>query len=992
MWGTSWDYLEVNDPTFGIELFVEYFDSVPVEARIDHLQIKIHYTEPPTLLQGSDSVYLGTPDVSTQWEGSAGGDHFELINEGDPPTLTDFIYTTSDTSGTVVDDLNFDNTLNIFGGNITEITIRVFGNETDIDSTIELICGTSQGFSQLNMLSGQHWYDFIWPGLSSLALSQAELDGMRVIFTSEQPSSSGGPPTYENFDYVQFGDILDDSFGDEFVITAWIKPSSLAPNVSDNGVKNMFLSKEGTFELGINESGYLQVYLNDGTSTMAEYGSATKPNIQVGESTFIAVKYQYGEVTVLIGDDWYNKTIEPWSGSIATGGNFTVGCELTSYSCFAGEVDDVAVFNVSISDVEILNHKVGADFELECAVSKDDGFGGWESITTPGEIIDGYLNFECISTGATISTLEFYLSSELPDLQTPDVNDWSLIKSFTEDQGYYSFVINSSFLPDESEWYFIAKANDTYNLYGVPFGVQHFADSIEFYYDDVGGKINHNSHIGVVPLNGFESYIDTVDLFVEYLGTYDNLTSQPLNYSDIVANFDLIELDSLTGWVQDKLLLPGEYQISFNISLNLNYGSEFSTYNYNYSLSTITLDIEGPDISLLSNSPYTLVLGKTYYDSSEQILTAGIDFTCTDFDYVRLDYNYSVDGSWMTYNTFPNASSPVNVSFNILNLKDDLIHFRFVAYDELGNSKTLDLPNYWFVKDFDNHHDFILENIDSGYIYGLNPSDNVDLDVKVIPFDNDISNVVVSTTHETFNLTNVFVDGDHIYFSDEIFEDIQLDSSFYNIIPGEFTSIPIVISLYQNDIDFVTSRTITILATDTIFSEAVNITDVEIDHQTLPQTDNVWMSFETGTSSYKNDHEIPFIANNQFPVIKIFDNLGTLKDSIVLKANSDGTDNQNYLSVNVASDNTFRLAYPTLQIGENVSHISEIIINTISYNFSSFVDDQDIFVKILDEVEFVGPQDVDLNFEITTSLQATRQFVGNYDFQALPQGNYTVKG
>ncbi len=138
MWGTSWDYLEVNDLNFGIELFIEYFDTVSVEARIDHLQIKIHYAEPPTLLQGSENVYLGNPDISAQWEGSAGGSHYDLINEGATPNLSDFIFTTSDTTTSVIDDLNMENSLNILSGNVTESTVRVFGNETSIGSTIKV--------------------------------------------------------------------------------------------------------------------------------------------------------------------------------------------------------------------------------------------------------------------------------------------------------------------------------------------------------------------------------------------------------------------------------------------------------------------------------------------------------------------------------------------------------------------------------------------------------------------------------------------------------------------------------------------------------------------------------------------------------------------------------------------------------------------------------------------------------------------------------------
>jgi len=47
LWGASWNYAEINSPDFGIDLFIRYFDTVPVNACIDHLQIKVHYNESP---------------------------------------------------------------------------------------------------------------------------------------------------------------------------------------------------------------------------------------------------------------------------------------------------------------------------------------------------------------------------------------------------------------------------------------------------------------------------------------------------------------------------------------------------------------------------------------------------------------------------------------------------------------------------------------------------------------------------------------------------------------------------------------------------------------------------------------------------------------------------------------------------------------------------------------------------------------------------------
>ncbi|KKK54435.1 hypothetical protein LCGC14_3084780, partial [marine sediment metagenome] len=45
LWGITWTVDEINSADFGIDLYVEYFGSVATDARIDHVIIKIHYTD-----------------------------------------------------------------------------------------------------------------------------------------------------------------------------------------------------------------------------------------------------------------------------------------------------------------------------------------------------------------------------------------------------------------------------------------------------------------------------------------------------------------------------------------------------------------------------------------------------------------------------------------------------------------------------------------------------------------------------------------------------------------------------------------------------------------------------------------------------------------------------------------------------------------------------------------------------------------------------------
>ncbi|GAH52234.1 unnamed protein product, partial [marine sediment metagenome] len=278
-----------------------------------------------------------------------------------------------------------------------------------------------------------------------------------------------------------------------------------------------------------------------------------------------------------------------------------------------------------------------------------------------------------------------------------------------------------------------------------------------------------------------------------------------------------------------------------------------------------------------------------------------------------------------TYDTFTNSSSSlVNISMNILTLKDDIVYFRLVVSDKLGNIKTLDNFTFWIVKDFNNHLDFIVECLEDDSLYDLNLNDMIDITVKTIPYDNDITSVTVSTFYESFNLTNIFEEGSSIYFSDEIFEDIQLNSTFYNIIPGEFTSIPVEVSLYQGTQE-ITSKTIPILVTDTIFTDIVNISNIEIDYDIIPQTDNVWMSFTLGMNTYKNDHEIPYVINGKYAEVRIINSNNQTVDIIFLKPISDNIGSQDYLNIDI-NNNLFYVPLPSLQSGENICHIDEVII------------------------------------------------------------------
>ncbi|KKK78190.1 hypothetical protein LCGC14_2846050, partial [marine sediment metagenome] len=279
--------------------------------------------------------------------------HYALLNEfvyepSTPDTTSGYIFTSSKTQGSSIIDEFYMNSTNISGGNVTQIQIKVYGNESSLDSTVDVYLGSWLGAKQLDMGSTSVWNTYTWSGLS---LSQTDLDGMQIKFTSVIPQK--GAPIYSNFDNVQFGDILDFPLGitnDKFMISAWVYPTAFTSNESNNGVKNTFFSKAGNLEIGINESGYITVYINsNGVEATAAYGISGA--IPLNSWSRVVLVYDQSNVDVLIGSTWYYSAVgavaEPFAGggNLVNGGDFTIGGELTKYSSFTGLLDEIAVYN-----------------------------------------------------------------------------------------------------------------------------------------------------------------------------------------------------------------------------------------------------------------------------------------------------------------------------------------------------------------------------------------------------------------------------------------------------------------------------------------------------------------------------------------------------------------------------------------------------------------------------------------------------------------------
>ncbi|RLI94609.1 MAG: hypothetical protein DRO90_01760, partial [Candidatus Altiarchaeales archaeon] len=810
----------------------------------------------------------------------------------------------------------------------------------------------------------------------------------------------------QNFTRIEFGDVLDDALGDsrdEFVITAWVYPLSLNNSVrSNNGIENIFFTKQGIIELGIDAEGRLKAYLNaQNKEATGIYG--TQGAIQLNAWTYIAVRYNKSDVDVYIGDEWYREavgsTAEPWSdgGTLKEGGNLTIGSDMISGIIFNGSIDEVSVFNGSISDVAVEEHAGPEIIKVSCSVLKEDGTGNWTPITTNGEVQEGYLNFYSNVSKNDVDWLAFYLTEAEPDLLNPDESSWYMIANFTTNEDEYYFLMDSWDIPDNDSWYLAVKCRDAssnvvYDYYNIHFAINHFNDLLNLTYIDKGGRINYISNIGVSIEAGHEEHLDNVKLFVNYSGQVDYLDSFTRN--DLESNYWLIPLASLNSWVQSKGLSPGNHDLNFIIECNLTYSIGKNYYIYNYTLNDTILDILGPEIELIMGSSYTFVLGSTFDDESNNLLIMGINSSDPHFDHVKVQYKYNTPATseWTTIGTYNAVGSIANISIDITNFRDDNVSLRFFGYDDLNNEYLLESMNYWFIKNFNNHESIITEGLNNTILYSLDQNKLIDLDLKIIPYDNDIDKIIISTNYESFTLTNFTSEDDHIAFLADGTSnvDVKLNSSYYNVFGSEFANIPVKVLIYQGE-TIISSKTVVITVTTSTFKDVVAISNLEADIN----SSKFWLTFINYKNAYNNSHSIPFIVNNAPPTIKIYNSLNELIKTIKLYPDIDGTeiDEINIGSVKV-EDNKFIVPLPTFTSGEACS-IEAVNMNGSFYDFSYFIDQSkgEVYItlltsKNLDGVYGTGAP-INITYGISTSFKSEKQFSANFDFNSIPQDNYT---
>ncbi|MHA2365737.1 MAG: LamG-like jellyroll fold domain-containing protein, partial [Candidatus Hodarchaeales archaeon] len=835
---------------------------------------------------------------------------------------------------------------------------------------------------------------------------------------------------HDPIDYVDFGmRILGEVFGKTnniWTVGMWIHPTTLHSDFNEHGASNTFFCRGGddsNLELGISPLGYLQVYINskfpeedddddDDDGILGIYGEIGA--IPVNQWSFVAVVYDEGNVSVLIGNDhednWYFSTIDgenPWNGSISleqSNGHFTLGFIDDLYTYYSGFIDELYIFNKSLAYWEV--EKLKNALRIKAVASKRVD-GAWSPISSDDVIEDGFINLECYKFPSVqdVEKVEFYLANRILNISDLENENLTLINTYYGDRKLYSYVMNIRDIPDNDTWYFVIKAtgidgNYTYDIYDIkdqilPFSIKHFNTSMSFTYLGIDNKINFNSQIGVVTNNAFKKHVNSLSIYLNVGSDSYLLNDELLYFFDIQSNNDLIDLSLLSIWLQEFSIPINEYNASFNIVSNLDYEDIFGTFIYNYSLKPVTLDFKGPKFDIIEGTPYSLEWGKYYDNILDFILTARANFSGTDHESITIQYQYdSPQSDWITYNTFYSEQSQFDISINLLNMRDDKINFRFISRDKLGNSKLLEDSTFWIIKDFDNHLDFVVEGIDENYIYSIGFNNSIELDIGIIPEDNDITHITILTDYENFNINNFYYIEDHTYFTDVIY----LDANLYDIIGGTFSQIPIELQVYQGQ-KFLTSKTIVITVTDTVFEDPIKINDLDIDILTLPPLPNIFMNFTITNKSYINSHNIPLVVNNNPPTVKIYNSKNNQVGIFSLKPDWDDFRTKVYNNTEIEIiNNQFILPKPTeLLYSENISSIEGLIIDNKSFEFNYYIDSEEILIKLItSEVKLNGIygiiKPIIINYSITNSVHENYQYQGSFDFHSLPQDYYRFSG
>jgi hypothetical protein len=177
-------------------------------------------------------------------------------------------------------------------------------------------------------------------------------------------------------DYVDFGAELEspgdpfDSATTKWTMTCWIKPDDITSDTSqtNHGTRNCFMAKASdpvndNFEIGVNADGSIHIYL-DTVSRDSQFDFRFTGTVTVDEWNFIALKVDFTKSNYKVGlrvNDGPWEYTTNWDAATrmdnADGSLFTIGSSDHINNYFEGSVDEVAFYNIPLSDEDIETYK-----------------------------------------------------------------------------------------------------------------------------------------------------------------------------------------------------------------------------------------------------------------------------------------------------------------------------------------------------------------------------------------------------------------------------------------------------------------------------------------------------------------------------------------------------------------------------------------------------------------------------------------------------------
>lgn len=160
----------------------------------------------------------------------------------------------------------------------------------------------------------------------------------------------------------------------QFTVTSKIKPTAYNTAVSTNGIENVFISNNGNFEVGYNNSGELMIYLK--TLSRDTYSVITGATLNLNEENTIAISYN-GVFTINInGTEVTNNDWAIGITNIATTGSslFYLGNTVTGPTNLTGMIGEISYVNfystfMSLSEAQASPNELTIDYSTATALN-----------------------------------------------------------------------------------------------------------------------------------------------------------------------------------------------------------------------------------------------------------------------------------------------------------------------------------------------------------------------------------------------------------------------------------------------------------------------------------------------------------------------------------------------------------------------------------------------------------------------------------------------